>query len=139
MVWDTLYIQTANHNKYWKMPNQKYTSWVPKIRFRMDYDPNKFSPNYIVEYFNPDGSLWYSEQLKNGGADATMQISFESNWETTPEMLNTRSSIATGFTALRSAKRLQRKRFFRENSRSANFLQAAMTKTQASFSSITTG
>ncbi|MBC7898525.1 MAG: hypothetical protein H7070_00605 [Saprospiraceae bacterium] len=96
MVWDTLYIQTENSRNYWKMQNQKPTSWVPKIRFSMDYNPDKFSPDYVAEYFNPDGSLWFSEHLRNAGSGALKQIGFESNSEVTNEMRDTRSTIATG-------------------------------------------
>jgi hypothetical protein len=96
IIWDTLYIQTANHNKYWKMPNQKSTSWVPTIRFDMDYDPNKFSPEYVAEYFNQDGSLWFREELRRAGGGADKQVLFESNSDMTREIRDIKSSIATG-------------------------------------------
>ncbi len=96
MLWNTLYIQTANHNKYWKAPNQKYSSWVPKIRFHMDYDPDKFSPEYVAEYSNPDGSLWFSEHLRKAGGSAENVVLFESKSDITNAMHDTKSSIATG-------------------------------------------
>lgn len=74
----SIYIQAMTKDEYWKMPNQKYSSWVPVLNFSHYYN-NEKSLNYTVEYFNPDGSTWYSETLKQSSriaADDT--VLFES-------------------------------------------------------------
>ena len=92
----SLYVQAETHERYWKLPKEtKYSSWVPKVRFKTFY--NGPSPDFTVEYFNPDGSLWFSELLKGGGyggADRTALLM--SNSTNTSEMLETKSSVGVG-------------------------------------------
>jgi len=97
---------------------------VPVIRFDMDYDPNKFSPEYVAEYFNPDGSLWFSEDLRKAGRAADMQILFESNSDTTRELRDTKSSIATGAYGFKISEKSTKENLFQGNLRSANFSRA---------------
>ncbi len=61
---NSIYVQAKTHDEYWKMKGQSnYSSWVPLIRFSHFYNNDK-PLKYTVEYFNPDGSAWYSETLE---------------------------------------------------------------------------
>lgn len=93
---NSVYVRPISHNEYWKMPNQRnYSSWVPELRFS-DYVDNKSkASDYTVEYFNPDGSAWFSEKLEPGfyAADRTLQYKSPSPWG---GILDTKSTAATG-------------------------------------------
>ncbi len=91
---DSIYVEAITHNEYWKMPNQNYSSWVPKLRFSNFYNNDK-KLNYTVEYFNPDGSAWYSETLEQGflAADRTVSFKSPSPWG---GVLDSKSTAATG-------------------------------------------
>lgn len=62
-----VFIQAANSNDYWKMPNVRgATSWIPEINLQLFWDDS--SPlQTFAEYYNPDGSLWFTEQLQTAG------------------------------------------------------------------------
>lgn len=96
-VRDSVYIQAETHASYWKTPNVKQTSWLPKIQFDVFYDYKAELP-YVAEYFNPDGSLWYSETLDGGNRSADLTVPFRSNRDTNYriKLRDTKSSIATG-------------------------------------------
>ncbi|MGQ0541161.1 MAG: hypothetical protein ACT4O9_04825 [Blastocatellia bacterium] len=92
---NTIYVQAITHNEYWKMKGQSnYSSWVPKLRFSHFYNNDK-KLNHTVEYFNPDGSAWYSEKLEQGffAADRTVGFQSPSPWG---GVLDTKSTAATG-------------------------------------------
>jgi hypothetical protein len=91
---NSIYVQAITHDEYWKMPNQTYSSWVPKLRFDTFYNNDK-KLNYTVEYFNPDGSAWYSEKLEQGFFSAERTVGFQSPspWA---GVLATKSTIGTG-------------------------------------------
>jgi hypothetical protein len=92
---NSIYVQAKTHNEYWKMPNQRnYSSWVPLIRFNHFYN-NEKSLNYTVEYFNPDGSAWYSEKLEQGNSAADRTVRFESP-SPYGGILDTKSTAGTG-------------------------------------------
>ncbi len=75
---NSIYAQAKVHDAYWKFPNERdYSSWVPLIRFSQFYN-NEHRIDYTVEYFNPDGSLWYSETLEQGIGAADRTVMFES-------------------------------------------------------------
>jgi hypothetical protein len=74
---NSIYVQAKMHDEYWKMPGQTYSSWVPIIRFSSFYN-NEKNLNYTATYFNPDGSLWYSEKLEQGRQAADRTVRFES-------------------------------------------------------------
>jgi hypothetical protein len=75
---NSLYIQAKAHDEYWKMKGQKnYSSWIPQIRFSHFYNHEK-SLKYTVEYFNPDGSLWYDETLEESGRNADRTVLYKS-------------------------------------------------------------
>lgn len=91
----SVYVQAKTHNEYWKMKGQRnYSSWVPLIRFNQFYNEEKVL-NYSVDYFNPDGSAWYSEKLESSGrnADRTVKYQSPSPWG---GVLDTKSTAATG-------------------------------------------
>lgn len=95
LIKSSIYVQAKTHNEYWKMKGQRnYSSWVPLIRFNQFYNEEK-RLNYSVEYFNPDGSLWYSEKLESSGrnADRTVLYQSPSPWG---GILDTKSTPATG-------------------------------------------
>ncbi|MEK7856365.1 MAG: hypothetical protein AAB288_09765 [Acidobacteriota bacterium] len=97
LVLDSVYVQAVTHNAYWKTPNVKQSSWVPRVRFSIFYDW-KESLNYTAEYFNPDGSLWYSEPLEGDNRSADLTVPFTSNRDTNYriKLRDTKSSIGTG-------------------------------------------
>jgi hypothetical protein len=73
---NSIYVQAKVQDEYWKFPNERdYSSWVPLTRFNFFYNNDK-PLNYTVDYFNPDGSLWYSEKLEHGisSADRTVML-----------------------------------------------------------------
>lgn len=91
---NSIYVEAISHDEYWKMPNQKYSSWVPKLRFSHYYN-NEKSLNYTVEYFNPDGSAWYNEKLDQSSRRAADEtVLFES--PNPYEVLNSKSTAGTG-------------------------------------------
>jgi len=93
---NSIYVQAITQDEYWKMPNQKYSSWVPVIRFSHYYN-NEKNLNYQVEYFNPDGSAWYSETLKQSSriaADDT--VLFESLDPFSAGIIKNKSTAGTG-------------------------------------------
>lgn len=93
---NSIYVQAKTHDEYWKMPNQRnYSSWVPLVRFSHFYNNDK-TLNYTVEYFNPDGSAWYSEKLEQSSriaADGTVLFESPNPYGGT---LDTKSTAATG-------------------------------------------
>ena len=95
LIKTSIYIQAESHNEYWKMKGQRnHSSWVPLIRFDQFYN-NDTPLNYTVDYFNPDGSAWYTEKLESSGrnADRTVVYKSPSPWAGT---LDTKSTDATG-------------------------------------------
>jgi hypothetical protein len=92
---NSIYVKTQVHDEYWKAPGQRdYSSWVPLIRFDHFYN-NEKSLNYTVEYFNPDGSLWYSEKLEQGNSSADRTVLFQSP-SPYGGVLDTKSTDKTG-------------------------------------------
>ena len=106
-VKDSLYIQAKTHNSYWKFPNQQnYSSWVPIVAFKVFFN-RSHDLHYTVEYFNPDGSSWFSEKLTQshfrddvygaaeGDGTDLLDSRHKSNVNTT-EMLDKKSSAGVG-------------------------------------------
>lgn len=95
LIKSSIYVQAKTHNEYWKMKGQSnYSSWVPLIRFNQFYNEEN-QLNYSVDYFNPDGSAWYSEKLESSGRNADRTVKYESPspWG---GVLDTKSTAATG-------------------------------------------
>lgn len=62
---ETLEIKAHNENKYAKAPTQNdYSSWIPQVSFNVMYAASSPKLRYMAEWFNPDGSLWFSEPLE---------------------------------------------------------------------------
>ena len=81
-VKDSIYIQAETHDEYWKTPTQKTSSWVPMVKFSVFYDWQVIVP-HLVEYFNPDGSLWFSEILEGDRPTADGTVPFKSSYSDT--------------------------------------------------------
>ncbi|NOT48086.1 MAG: hypothetical protein HOP17_10115 [Acidobacteria bacterium] len=97
---NSVYVQAKTHNEYWKMKGQNnYSSWVPLIKFNHFYNNDK-SLNYTVDYFNPDGSPWYSEKLEQGNLAADRTVRFESP-SPYNGVLDTKSTAAIGVFAFK--------------------------------------
>src|SRR5687768_16892362 len=93
---NSIYVQAKTHDEYWKMKGQKnYSSWVPLIRFDQFYNEEK-QLNYTVEYFNPDGSLWYGEKLESSGRNAERTVLYQSPSPYASGVLDTKSTNGTG-------------------------------------------
>lgn len=93
---NSVYVQAKTTDEYWKMPGQRnYSSWVPLIRFSQFYNLEK-NLNYTVEYFNPDGSVWYSEKLEESGRNAERTALYQSPSPYSTGVLGTKSTNGTG-------------------------------------------
>jgi hypothetical protein len=94
---NTVHVKLAMNEEYWKMKGQRnYTSWVPLMRFSHFYNNDK-QLNYTVEYFNPDGSPWYSETLEQSNypaADRTILFQSPSPWAN--RAFDTKATAGTG-------------------------------------------
>ena len=83
-----VYIQAANTNSYWKMPNaSSVTSWIPEIKIYL-FTSDRSQPKMVAEYYNPAGSLWFTEALQ------TSDDVVRSN--ETYTLINTKSTNAIG-------------------------------------------
>jgi hypothetical protein len=90
---DTVEVALQTKNTYWKVPNQNdYTSWVPRVIFEVFYDDSA-RLRYTADWFNPDGSLWFSEAL-NYGYSGVKTARITSDYS--DELLNTKAVNATG-------------------------------------------
>src|SRR6266850_2950844 len=87
---DTIEVQLQTKETYWKVPNQNYyTSWVPRVTFQLFYDDSA-KLRYTAEWFNPDGSPWFTESLNysfSGVKTALMRSDYSD------ELLNTKAVV----------------------------------------------
>ena len=91
----TLDIRCDTENRYWKMPNESnYTSWVPQVRFKVLY-AGATKLRLMVEYFNPDGSPWMSEMVKQNTANAYEQT-VELITDRVGDRFTNKSTVSTG-------------------------------------------
>jgi hypothetical protein len=94
---ESLDISCDTTSRYWKMGNQTiYSCWVPKVKFYAFHN-GATRLRYAVEYFNPDGSLWYSEpmeQIGNPYTDRDSTVLIES--ERKSDKHQGKATIATG-------------------------------------------
>ncbi len=88
LITDSIYIQAATSS------GQKQ-SWVPRVGFSLFYDWQVTRPQ-VIEYLNPDGSLWFSETIEGDRPGIPGIVPFRSNRDVTTKMLETRSTVATG-------------------------------------------
>ncbi len=62
---ESLEIKAHNEDKYAKFPKQNdYSSWFPQVNFDVLYDSSAPKLRYQADWFNADGSLWFSEPLE---------------------------------------------------------------------------
>jgi hypothetical protein len=93
---NSVHVATVVVDEYWKTPKEKnHSSWVPKLRFNQFYNEEKVL-NYTVEYFNPDGSPWYSEKLDSFGRNAERWVAYESPSPFGNGVIDTKSTDAVG-------------------------------------------
>ena len=72
---DTLEIRTYRL-PFWKQRDQgSQWSWVPQVSFHILHDGSS-TLRYTAEWFKPDGSLWFSENLRPGSAVGRVQKVF---------------------------------------------------------------
>lgn len=87
-------VKAHTVHTYWKFPNQsEYSSWIPRLQFDFFYDDSA-RLRYVAEYFNPDGSSWFSETLRQGFLSNDKTVSFQS--DSAGELLNTKAVTTTG-------------------------------------------
>jgi hypothetical protein len=61
---DSLLIRAKTEPRFHKLPNvNDNSSWYPQVEFRVFYD-NSVKQRFVAEWFNPDGSPWYTEPLE---------------------------------------------------------------------------
>jgi|GEM_PF-938146 len=93
---NSIYVQATTTDEYWKMPKERnFSSWVPKIRFNQYYNEEKVL-NYTVEYFNPDGSVWYGEKLESSGRNGDRTVLYQSPSPYGNGVLESKTTNATG-------------------------------------------
>lgn len=91
---DTIEIRIQSENRYWKVPNQDYyTSWVPQVRFDVFFD-NSTRVRYNAEWFNPDGTPWFTEPLDVGVESAARTVQISSPYS--GELFQTKTVVSTG-------------------------------------------
>ncbi|MCY7347380.1 MAG: hypothetical protein LH614_14315 [Pyrinomonadaceae bacterium] len=65
LLLETLEIKAKNESQYWKTPNQNNNpSWFPQVSFELFYNFAGKTTRFTAEWFNADGSLWFSEGLE---------------------------------------------------------------------------
>ncbi len=93
LVKDSVYIQASTAREYWKMPGKPQNSWIPTVRFNLYYNWVNQEP-HLVEYFHPDGTLWFSETLEGESKSASGEVPFKSGGVF--QTLKTKAIIDTG-------------------------------------------
>ena len=75
---ETLEIKAKNETRYWKAPNKDNNpSWFPQVSFDLFYKFGGKTTRFTAEWFNPDGSPWFSEGLEKAG-NTTLRSPYES-------------------------------------------------------------
>jgi hypothetical protein len=98
---DTVHIKTEQTSTYYKQPKQRdYTSWIPTVSFDLccGEEGYFYELNFSVDYYNPDGSLWFTQKLKSSramSAEKKITVSVEDN-ASISQMLETKASVGTG-------------------------------------------
>jgi hypothetical protein len=99
---ETLDISCDTDSRYWKAGNQTiFSSWIPKVKFYV-FQNGATKLRYAVEYFNPDGSLWYGEPMEqigvpNTDGDSTVLVESERK----SEKHQGKATTATGLYGIR--------------------------------------
>lgn len=91
---DTIEVKIASDSRYWKVPNQDYyTSWVPQVTFDVFFD-NSTRVRYNAEWYNADGTLWFTEPLDVGVESAARTFQIRSRHSN--ELFQTKAVVSTG-------------------------------------------
>jgi hypothetical protein len=91
---ESVEIGIKSNSRYWKVPNQDYyTSWLPQVSFDLFFD-NSVKMRYTAEWFNPDGTPWFSEPLKFGTTSAYSTVRVAGEYST--ENFASKASVETG-------------------------------------------
>lgn len=131
-VKDSIYIQAETSDDYWKTPAQKTSSWVPRVQFNVFYDWVAELP-YVAEYFNPDGTLWFSEELELGRPAADRTVRSESRRDTTYKMRDTKSTTATGLYGIKITNSATKEVVFQGKFKVGKFPRPWKSKTSSEF------
>lgn len=84
-----VFIEAANSRTYWKMPNaSNTTSWLPEIKVHLFWS-DQTPLQTVAEWYNPDGSLWFTERLQTAGK----MLRSTETWT----LMDTKSTNAAGF------------------------------------------
>ena len=87
-----VFIKAAATNSYWKMPNaSNVTSWLPEIDISFVFD-DRTRIEAIAEWYNPDGSLWFKEEMSPGIGNFGLSLRSNETWK----LMDTKSTNATG-------------------------------------------
>jgi hypothetical protein len=79
LLLETLEIKAKNETNYWKTPNKNnVANWFPQVSFDVFYKRGSPALRFNAEWFNPDGSAWFSEPLEKVGSDFTLRSPYES-------------------------------------------------------------
>ncbi len=82
-----VFIQAVHNQDYWKMKTVRdATSWLPQIQMQIYWNQDR-RMDMVAEWYNPDGSLWFTENLDTG-------TFFKSG--DTWSLMDTKSTNATG-------------------------------------------
>ncbi|MEP6787236.1 MAG: hypothetical protein ABJB40_02305 [Acidobacteriota bacterium] len=93
---DTIGIDAKTENNYWKFPNQNnFSSWIPQISFDVFYDESS-KLRYVAEWFNPDGSPWFSEPLEMYQGDSHRQGGITLRSADSDELFKTKATNSVG-------------------------------------------
>ncbi len=83
-----VFIEAANSRTYWKTPNvSNTTSWLPEIKVHL-YWNEQVPLQTVADWYNPDGSLWFSEPLQTAGR----MLRSKDTWT----LMDTKSTNAAG-------------------------------------------
>lgn len=133
LIKDSVYVQAVTEKEYWKAPGQSgYHSWAPKVRFHLFYNHEK-DLKFTAEYYNPDGSLWFSEPLTIGNAGNDNTNPVQSDRDNTSQILSSKSSVAVGLFAFKIKESITGQTFYEGKFRVGKFLPPNRTKNQFEF------
>lgn len=68
LLLETLEIKAKNETQYWKTPKAGYVAnWYPQVAFDVFLKNGNPKLRFLAEWFNPNGSPWFSEPLEQTG------------------------------------------------------------------------
>lgn len=92
-----VFIKPATTKSYWKMPNVSgVTSWLPEIAVNFAFDHSS-RIEAVAEYYNPDGSPWFTEKLQTVDGEAGIVLRSNETWS----LIDTKSTNGTGLYSLK--------------------------------------